>query len=224
VKKIIILALILIVPSVGYLLLQTGKNNYKTLEIYGPKEPVLKSVNGKSVTDTLYHTVKGFSLLDVDSNPVTEKIIEGKIYVVDFFFSTCKTICPKMSNQLMRVQHQFRDDADVSIISFTVVPQNDTPSRLKKYAEKHKALPGKWYFLTGPKEQIYELARNSYFLNAVEADGGPDAFIHSEQFLLIDKEKRIRGMYNGTEHFEVKKLIEDIGALQYEYARAASAN
>lgn len=223
-KKVILLALILIVPSVGYLLLQTGKNNYKTLEIYGPKEPVLETVNGKSVTDTLYHTVKGFSLFDTDSNLVTEKITEGKIYVVDFFFSTCKTICPKMSNQLMRVQHNFRDDPDVAILSFTVDPQNDTPSRLREYAKKHKAIAGKWYFLTGPKEQIYELARNSYFLNAVEAEGGPDAFIHSEQFLLIDKEKRIRGMYNGTDHFEVKKLIEDIGALRFEYEQAVSGN
>lgn len=221
-KKIVILALILIVPSVAYLLLQTGKNNFRSLEIYGPKEPVLKTVDGKTVSDTVYHTVKGFSLLDSDSNLVTEKIAEGKICVVDFFFSTCQTICPKMSNQLMRVQHEFRNDSDVVILSFTVDPLNDTPSRLKAYAEKHRAIRGKWYFLTGDKAQIYELARSSYFLNAMEAEGGADAFLHSEQFMLIDREHRIRGMYDGTEHFEVKKLMEDIGTLRYEYAHSSA--
>jgi protein SCO1/2 len=218
VKKILILAIILIVPSVAYLLLQTGENKFKKLEILGPKEPVQKTVNGKVVVDTIYHTVGGFSLYDADSTLVTEAITEGKIYVVDFFFSTCKTICPKMSNQLMRVQYNYKDDSDVMILSFTVDPLNDTPSRLKEYAAKHNAQKGKWYFLTGDKKQIYDLARDSYFLNAVEGSGIEDAFLHSEQFLLIDKEKRIRGIYDGTNHFEVKKLVEDIAALKYEYA------
>ncbi|MBL7923179.1 MAG: SCO family protein [Bacteroidia bacterium] len=217
-KKIIFLALILIVPSAAYLLLQTGKNTYEKLEILGPKEPVKKTVGGREVVDTLYHAVGGFSLYDTDSNLVTEKITEGKIYVADFFFSTCKTICPKMSNQMMRVQHTYKDDTDVALLSFTVDPLNDTPARLKAYAGKHKAIPGKWYFLTGDKQQIYDMARNSYFLNAMEGNGGEDAFLHSEQFLLIDKEKHIRGIYDGTNHFEVKKLIEDIAALQHEYA------
>ncbi len=216
-KKFAILALILIVPSVFYLVLRTGENKYEKLEIFGPKEPVRKMVKGKEVVDTLYHTVGGFSLYDTDSNLVTEKITDNKIYVVDFFFSTCKTICPKMSNQLMRVQHNFKKDDDVRILSFTVDPVNDTPSRLKEYARKHNAIAGKWYFLTGDKDQIYKLARNSYFLNALEGNGGEDAFLHSEQFLLIDKEKRIRGIYDGTNHFEVKKLIEDIATLQKAY-------
>lgn len=190
------------------------------MEIFGPKEPVRKVVNGKEVIDTIYHTAGGFSLYDTDSNLVTEKITENKIYVVDFFFSTCKTICPKMSNQMMRVQHVFSEDDDVISLSFTVDPLNDTPSRLKEYAAKHKAVKGKWYFLTGDKKQIYDLAKNSYFLNAMEGNGGEDAFLHSEQFLLVDKEKRIRGIYDGTNHFDVKRLIEDIGTLQHEYAHA----
>jgi protein SCO1/2 len=120
VKKIAILVVVLIIPSVAYLLLQTGKNNYKKLEIFGPKEPVEKTVSGKVVVDTLYHTVGGFSLYDTDSALVNEKIVDGKIYVVDFFFSTCTTICPKMSNQLMRVQHTYGEDKDVAVLSFTV--------------------------------------------------------------------------------------------------------
>ncbi|MBK9402705.1 MAG: SCO family protein [Bacteroidetes bacterium] len=217
-KKFLILALLFIIPSALYLLLQTGENKYEKMEIFGPKEPVKKIINGKEVIDTVYHTAGDFSLYDTDSNLVTGKITDGKIYVVDFFFSTCKTICPKMSNQLMRVQHNFKKDDEVVILSFTVDPGNDTPARLKEYAAKHNAIPGKWYFLTGDKEQIYSLARNSYFLNALEGSGGEDAFLHSEQFLLMDKEKRIRGIYDGTNHFEVKKLMEDIAALKNEYA------
>ena len=142
----------------------------------------------------------------------------------DFFFSTCRTICPKMSNQLMRVQHNYKDDQEVMILSFTVDPQTDTPSRLKAYAEKHNAIKGKWYFLTGEKQVIYDLAKTSYFLTAMEGNGGEDAFLHSEQVVLIDKEKRIRGMYDGTDHFEVKRLIEDIAALENEYKEATAAN
>ncbi len=220
-KKVVVLALILIVPSVAYLLLQTGNNTYKKMDILGPKEPVRKTVNGKEVVDTIYHTVGGFSLLDADSNSVNQSITEGKIYVADFFFSTCKTICPKMSNQLMRVQHKFADADDVVILSFTVDPDNDTPSRLRAYANKHKAQKGKWYFLTGEKDSIYNLARNSYFLNAMEDASSGEGFLHSEQFLLIDKEKHIRGIYDGTNHFEVKKLMEDIAVLQKEYQDGA---
>ena len=220
-KKVIFLVVLFVIPPVAYLLLQTGKNDYKTLEILGPKEPVNKTINGKEVVDTIYHTVGGFSLLDADSNIVTEKITDGKIYVVDFFFSTCKTICPKMSKQLARVQFQFKEDDDVAILSFTVDPLNDTPSRLKAYSDEHKAMKGKWYFLTGDKVEIYKLAKESYFLTAMEDDKLAEGFLHSEQMVLVDKEKRIRGFYDGTDHFEVKRLIEDIATLKIEYAAQA---
>lgn len=207
-----------VVPIVAYLVLRTGKNDYKQLEILGPKEPIKKTINGKEVIDTLYHTVGGFSFYDQDSVLVTEKVTEGSIYVVDFFFSTCKTICPKMSNQLMRVQHNFKTDADVKILSFTVDPLNDTPTQLKKYATKHNAIPGKWYFLTGDKVKIYSIAKESYFLTAMEDSAMEEGFLHAEQMVLVDKEKRIRGFYDGTNIFEVKKLIEDIATLKVAYA------
>jgi len=221
VKKILLLSLILIVPAVAYLVLQTGQNAYDPLPIYGPRDPVVSTVNGVTKVDTAYHTVGSFSLLSQDSAVITQDIARGKISVVDFFFSTCTTICPKMSNQLMRVQTTCGDGGDLVLLSFTVDPQNDTPSRLKQYADKHNARPGLWYFLTGPKDSIYQLARDSYFLNAMEGQGGGEAFLHSESFLLIDKEGRIRGIYDGTEHFEVKKLIEDIAALRYAYSQAS---
>lgn len=216
-KKVAILVLVLFIPSVLYLWLQTGENQFKRMEILGPKEPVEKTVNGNVVVDTIYHTVGAFSLLNQDSVVVTEQVAAGKISVVDFFFSTCRTICPKMTNQLRRVQYKTKDDPDVVILSFTVDPQNDTPSRLKAYAQANQAISGKWHFLTGDKQEIYDLARNSYFLTAMEGSG-PDPFLHSEQVLLVDKEGRIRGMYDGTDHFEIKKLIEDIAALKLEYA------
>jgi protein SCO1/2 len=213
-RKTLILLAILIIPSVFYLLIRTGKNQYKTLEYFGPKTPVTKTVDGKEVIDTLYHFVQGFSMLDSDSNRVTEKITEGKIVVADFIFTTCQSICPKMSVQMMRVQHAFKDDPSVVILSFTVDPKHDTPSVLKAYGEKHNAMPGKWYFLTGEKDSIYHLARHSYFVTAMDGDGVVDDFVHSEQVVLVDKENHIRGFYDGTELTEVNKLIEDIKVLR----------
>lgn len=217
-RKTLILLAILIVPSVFYLLIRTGKNQYVTLEYFGPKTPVEKTENGKTVIDTLYHTVKGFSLYNADSILVSEKIMEDKIAVADFFFTNCQTICPKMTLQMMRVQHAFKDDPDVVIMSFTVDPLNDVPSVLKAYGEKHNAISGKWHFITGSKDSIYDLARHSYFVTAMEGDGVVDDFVHSEQVVLIDKEKHIRGFYDGTEPTEINKLIEDIKVLRSNYS------
>lgn len=216
-KKALILIAILVIPSVAYLLIRTGKNNYKQLEYFGPKDLVTRSVNGKSVTDTAYHTVGAFALFDEDSNSVTEAITKDKIYVADFIFTTCKSICPEMSMQMTRVQFKYHNDPTVSILSFTVDPDNDTPSVLKAYGKKHNAQSGKWHFLTGDKEQIYSLARHSYFVTAMEGDGKVDDFVHSEQVVLVDKEKHIRGFYDGTDVNDINKLIEDIRALEMQY-------
>jgi len=216
VKKGLILFAILALPSIAYLLLRTGTNKYKSLEIYGPKEPVSKTVNGKIVVDTIYHSVGGFSLLSSDSVVVTEKVTEGKIFVVDFFFTTCKTICPKMADQLVRVQNQYEKDSNVVILSHTVDPTYDSNSVLKQYAESHKAIPGKWYFLTGDKKTIYDLARNNYFISATEGDGGVGDFIHSEQLVLVDSKKHIRGFYDGTDYRDVQRLMDEIRVLELE--------
>ncbi len=203
-------------PSIAYLLMRTGKNKYITLEIYGPKEPITKTVNGKVVVDTIYHSVGGFSLLNSDSVIVTEKLTEGKIFVADFFFTTCSSICPKMSGQLMRVQYEYKDDSSVVILSHTVDPEHDTPSVLKVYSKKYEAIPGKWYFLTGDKKAIYDLARNNYFISATEGDGGKGDFIHSEQMVLVDKKKHIRGYYDGTDVRDVRRLMDEIKLLEIE--------
>ena len=200
----------------AYLLIRTGKNNYTRLEIFGPKEPISKTIDGKSVIDTAYHLVGDFSFIDQDSNEVNQSIVKNKIYVADYFFTTCKTICPQMSNQLMRVQFAYKDDPEVMILSHTVDPEGDSPSVLRAYAKEHNAIKGKWYFLTGDKKALYDMARNSYFVTAMPGDGGADDFIHSEQMVLVDKEKRIRGFYDGTDYGEMTRLIDEINVLKKE--------
>ena len=204
----------------AYLILRTGNNNYQRLEIYGPREPLTKTVDGKTVTDTIYHTMGDFSFIGHDSSLVTQELVRNKIYITDFFFTTCKTICPRMSNQLMRVQNAFKDDDNILILSHTVDPEHDTPGVLAQYAKKHNAIKGKWFFITGNKKQLYDMARNSYFITAMEGDGGPDDFIHSEQFVLIDKDKRIRGFYDGTDYNEVSRLIDEVKVLRWEYDKS----
>lgn len=215
-KKILILLAILVIPGMAYLFIKSGKNNYKHLEIFGPKEPMEKIIDGKTVIDTTYHTIGNFSFIDQDSNTVNQSIVKDKIYVADYFFTTCKTICPQMSDQLMRVQHAYKDDPEVIILSHTVDPEGDNTTVLKEYAAKHNAIKGKWYFLTGDKKELYDMARNSYFVTAMPGDGGADDFIHSEQFVLIDKQKRIRGFYDGTDYNEVTRLIGEIKVLKKE--------
>jgi protein SCO1/2 len=228
VKKFWILFGLLVIPSIAYIYLQTGKNSFKPLEILGPIEIQSKTVDGHQVNDTVYHTISDFSLLNQDSSQVSDAIFKDKIHVANFFFTTCGTICPKMSSEMMRVQHAFEKDTNVVIVSYTVDPEHDTPLVLKEYASQHNAIKNKWFFLTGDKKTIYDLARNSYYLVAGEGDGGPEDFIHSEMFTLIDREGRIRGgrdkkgnmlTYDGTNILDVNRLIEDIAVLKLEYAK-----
>ena len=116
----------------------------------------------------------------------------------------------------MRVQFAYKDDPEVMILSHTVDPEGDSPSVLRAYAKEHNAIKGKWYFLTGDKKALYDMARNSYFVTAMPGDGGADDFIHSEQMVLVDKEKRIRGFYDGTDYGEMTKLIDEINVLKKE--------
>lgn len=169
-----------------------------------------------SNTDTIYHTVGKFSLTNQFGEQITEQTTRNKIYVADFFFATCQSICPQMSKHLVDVQSAFANDKDFLILSHTVNPLHDTVDVLNKYAISYKAIKGKWHFLTGNKKTIYGLAKNDYLVNALEDDGTPEGFLHSELFLLIDKQGRIRGMYDGTDKVQVTKLIEDIKLLKTE--------
>lgn len=183
------------------------------LPIYGEKSYEAKE--GK--TDTAYHTIPNFSFTNQDGQTVTQKDVEGSIYVTDFFFTTCHSICPIMSSQMERIYTKFKNDPEVKFISHTVDPEIDTVEQLKTYAIKHNADAKQWMFVTGNKKELYEIARTGYLLNAEEGDGGPDDFIHTQNFALIDKDKRIRGFYDGTDSLEINQLIKDIDLLLKEY-------
>ena len=189
------------------------KKETKTLSL-----PIIgeKKLGGVDAKDTIYHTIQPFAFINQYNDTVTEKAIENKIYVADFFFASCQSICPKMSSQLVHVQSAFKDDKDVLILSHTVNPSNDTVEVLNGYAQSYGAIKNKWHFLTGNKKAIYEMARFSYLVNALEEDGTEEGFLHSELFILVDAQKRVRGMYDGTDSVAVVKLISDIKLLKQE--------
>lgn len=187
------------------------KTNIQLLPIYGEKK-----LGGKDQKDTIYHSIQPFSFINQYHEIVNEKTIENKIYVADFFFATCQSICPQMSSQLMNVQKAFEKDDSLLILSHTVNPLHDTVDVLYGYSQSYNAIKNKWHFLTGNKKEIYDMARYSYLVNALQDDGTPEGFLHSELLILIDKQKRIRGMYDGTDSVAVVKLISDIKLLKQE--------
>jgi protein SCO1/2 len=211
-KKLLILLLLLTFPSVLYVVLTTGKTNFIRLPYFGPKE---LSENGK---DTIFHSIPPFKFVNQDGDTITDKNYENKIYVADYFFTTCQSICPKMATELLRVQEKFAyTNGGVQLLSHTVNPENDSVPVLKAYSQTIHANTKMWNFVTGNKKELYDIARNGYLLNALEGDGGPDDFIHSELFVLIDKEKHIRGIYDGTNIKEVNNLLDDLKVLLAEY-------
>jgi len=189
----------------------------KTLKIYNPIDinPELVDESVRNVDK--FHRVGSFNLTDQDGNEVTEKDFKDKIYVTDFFFVTCPTICPKMTKQMDRVYNEFIDNNDISFLSHTVMPESDSVPVLKEYADEIGVSSDKWKFVTGDKPQIYNLARKTYFAAITEGNGGVDDFVHTENFVLVDKDKRLRGFYDGTSKKDVDRLITDIYALLEEY-------
>jgi protein SCO1/2 len=162
------------------------------------------------------HRISDFSLVDQQGRTVTLADAEGRIIVADFFFTTCATICPKMTANLERVQEAFRQEPRLLILSHSVTPEMDSVPVLADYAALHGADPERWRFLTGDRAQIYALARRSYFACLDEGDGGAQDFVHTENFVLVDPLRRIRGFYDGTRGDEVDRLIGDIGRLLQE--------
>jgi protein SCO1 len=155
-------------------------------------------------------------LFDQENNRVSIPAIKNKTIVADFFFTHCPTICPKMTRQMQRVADYFNDNTELMFLSITVDPERDSAARLKQYVYERKITNKNWLFLTGSKQDIYKLARNSFKIVASDGDGGPADFIHSDKLVLLDKQKRIRGYYNGTGQKEVDQLITDIKKLNHE--------
>jgi len=162
-----------------------------------------------------YHTISDFSLVNQNGKIITQKDYEDKIYVADFFFTTCQTICPIMTDHMKEIQQKLQDDPTIKLLSHSVTPEIDSVAQLKKYALEKGVNDAKWNLVTGDKKQIYTLARKSY-LAAKDNPYEENDLIHTENFVLVDTEKRIRGFYDGTDPEAISKLLEDIKILKLE--------
>lgn len=189
------------------------KEQNKVLPIYNPSDFVPEFVD-KSLQDVdQYHTIADFSLINQNGDTITQKDYENKIYVADFFFTRCATICPVMTSNMYKIQEEFIEDDDLMLLSLSVTPDIDSVSVLRDYATNKNVNDNKWHVTTGNKKHIYELARKSYFAVSERGDGGFQDFIHTKKFILIDKKKQIRGIYDGTNDDDVKRIIDDIKIL-----------
>jgi protein SCO1/2 len=194
-------------------------NVYKPLPIYQPE-----MVNSELVDSTLhskrkYHKIADFKLVNQNGKTITQADYEDKIYVADFFFTTCQTICPIMTSNMADVQKAIINDNEVLLLSHTVTPEIDDVDQLKKYALEQGVNDAKWNLVTGDKKQIYELARKSYLAVKDQGDGGAYDMIHTENFMLIDKKSQIRGFYDGTKSDDIERLLSDIKILKMEYEK-----
>ena len=197
---------------IGYFMLRPSD----TLPIFHPKQLDLRLVDPAVRNTEGEHHVQDFILTDQQGELVSLQDVGDRIIVADFFFTTCATICPKMSAQMERVQEAYKTDDRLILLSHSVTPEMDSVPALAAYAELHRADHNRWRFLTGDRKQIYRLARKSYFAAMDEGDGGPDDFVHTENFVLVDPQRRIRGFYDGTSATEVDRLIGDIENLLNE--------
>lgn len=188
----------------------------KKLKVYQPSDvnPRLVDESKQSVRED--HTIADFKLVNQRGDTFSQAAFEGKVYVADFFFATCPTICPVMSSHIAELQTSFNQYPEVMFLSHSVTPKIDSVPVLAEYGDRYGALPEKWMLATGEKKEIYELARKSYFAVLDEGDGGVQDFIHTENFILVDPQRRIRGFYDGTSDLDIERLEEDIKLLLEE--------
>ena len=213
IKKIVFLTAILLLPSFFYLMLYTGEHNYTKLPYIGPK---VATENDKGGFDTAYHQIPFFEFINQDGKKVSRDDLLGSVYVADFFFVTCPTICPKMTTNMSYVQKKFEDRKDLRFISITVNPEHDTVEVLKQYSDMVHADNRNWDFLTGKKEAIYDIAFKGFFVNADKDEIAPGGFLHSQYFILVDKNAHIRGVFDGTIHKEIKEKLTDAIDILYK--------
>jgi len=198
--------------------LNACNNKQNKLPILGNRQPVTKTVDGKTVVDTAYATIPDFKFVNQYGDTITQKDLDGKIYVADFFFTTCPSICPVMHRNMLNVYKEFKADDNFRIISHTIDPKYDTVQVLKRYADKMGLSGNSWWLLHGDKGSTYTIAKS--YLQTVQEKNPAGQFIHDGFFILIDKQKRIRGTYEGTDPKEVDKLIADIKILKAEPEQA----
>ena len=192
-------------------------NVYRPLPIYQPAMVSTELVDSTIQHQKKYHKIADFSLINQNGKTITQKNYKDKIYVADFFFTTCQTICPIMTNHMVEIQKEVLNDDEVMLLSHSVTPEIDTVAQLKRYAIEKGVIDRKWNLVTGNKKDIYKLARKSYLAVKDNGDGGPFDMIHTENFMLIDKIRQIRGFYDGTNSEEIERLLNDIAILKEEY-------
>ncbi len=190
---------------------------YRPLPIYQPSRVSAELVDSTIQHKSKYHKIADFSLINQNGDTITQKDYEDKIYVADFFFTTCQTICPIMTDHMKDIQDELIEDNEILLLSHSVTPEIDSVAQLKNYALEKGVVDTKWNLVTGDKKQIYELARKSYLAVKTDGDGGPYDMIHTENFMLIDKKKQLRGFYDGTNMDEIERLLKDIEVLKEEY-------
>ncbi len=192
-------------------------NKTRKLPIYNPVDVNPRLVDSSVRNVSHGHKIANFNLINQNGKIITEKDFKNKIYIADFFFTRCTTICPIMSTNMASIQETFKTDSDIMFLSMSVTPKIDSIPVLKQYAKKKGAITGKWHITTGDKKHIYDLARKSFMAVLDEGEGGEQDFIHTEQFILIDKKQQIRGFYDGTDPKDIEILKNDILILKKEY-------
>jgi len=190
-------------------------NPDKPLPVYHPNDVNAELVDSSLQHVKKYHTVSDFKLLNQNGDTITQANYNDKIYVADFFFTTCQTICPVMTEHMVQIQQQLKDDQEVLLLSHSVTPEIDTVAQLKRYALEKGVIDSKWNLVTGDKKEIYDLARKSY-LAAKDQPYSKWDLIHTENFVLVDKKRRIRGFYDGTDPKAIDRLLDDIAILKRE--------
>jgi protein SCO1/2 len=206
----------LIISIVIISIIYNKLNVYQPLPIYQPAMVSAELVDSTIQYQKKYHKIANFSLTNQNGKTITQDDYKDKIYVADFFFTTCQTICPIMTSNMVDIQKEILNDAEVMLLSHSVTPEIDTAAQLKRYAIEKGVVDSKWNLVTGDKKQIYKLARKSYLAVKDNGDGGPFDMVHTENFMLIDKKRQIRGFYDGTNPDDINRLLDDIKILKKE--------
>lgn len=188
----------------------------RKLPVYGERTPVEKEVDGKQVVDTIYHTIPDFSFLNQDSVQLTQDFFEGKIYVANFFFTHCPSICPTMQRNLLKAYEKYKGNEKIAFLSHSIDFKYDSPSILKDYATKLGVTNDQWQFVTGSKAAIYGIS-DKYMVFTKEDPNAPGGYDHQGYLVIIDPDRRIRGAYDGTDDEQVSKLLEDLDVILAEY-------
>lgn len=214
-KHVLLLGLMLLVPVLAFVFLYTFGANRYALPTFLPDRVDSTLVEGKWRRDTVFHRVADFQLASQSGRSILQKDLGDGLYIANFFYSTCPGACPQMNSQMARIQEKFRHEPRVKLVSYTVDSAHDSVAVLGRYAEQFGAIAGKWFFLTGDKSAIYRLVTEEFRLPA--PSGAAPGIVHSQNLYLVDRDKRVRGIYDGTKAKDVDRLMTEINVLLYTY-------